>query len=623
MRPVSVPPVISTGAAAARAPASNVATSAVAGRLGNVHNSAARWQPPNPPEAWASRAIAYGAMAELAEWERAGTAGELRAEAATRLRDAIANAETELDLSDLGLTDLPRLPGHVEELFVNFNRLTRLPQLPPGLTALNCGHNPDLRALPALPGSLRQLLCIGTGLTELPGLPPALATLWASDTPLRAVSHLPESLERLHLSRVPMQRLPPLPEGLRVLHAVECGIEDAPDAWPPQLRILGLRDNRLASVPALPMSLHECDLSGNRLTELPEGAVELPIRVGGLIAFDVTGNPLSVEASETLARLGEIVEAVYAQERAAAGSAPARRVVLPAVHAVREAAMAWYPPFDVDRRAATWEGVAKEAGAEAFSTFLDKLGESPWRNSAAFVADMRAWLDRLSGDADLRGTAFAIALDATETCEDGALYTLYAMRMAIVLADVEAGRLADDPGELVALGRGFHAFDVLTRLARGFVADRSEAQGPTRARREEIEVYLALVQKFAHLVPAVVRDATMRFEHIADLTPAHYATAERELRALEWDFPKFLCSWDPFQAALKRWDPARYEAVDETLREKLENGAFEDYQRQFGFKGMAAMDAMRLDELAPLAREYLQSRGVAADWLKAMTVTRF
>ena len=48
---------------------------------------------------------------------------------------------TELDISGLGLTTLPKLPQSLTKLICSSNQLTSLDNLPQSLTILNCGIN--------------------------------------------------------------------------------------------------------------------------------------------------------------------------------------------------------------------------------------------------------------------------------------------------------------------------------------------------------------------------------------------------------------------------------------------------------------------------------------------------
>jgi hypothetical protein len=72
-----------------------------------------------------------------------------------------------LDLSQLGLTELPPIPHNCRKLDCSHNELTSLPDLP-SCTTLSCDYN-KLTSLPDLP-SCRQLWCHNNGLTHLPQL---------------------------------------------------------------------------------------------------------------------------------------------------------------------------------------------------------------------------------------------------------------------------------------------------------------------------------------------------------------------------------------------------------------------------------------------------------------------
>jgi hypothetical protein len=74
-----------------------------------------------------------------------------------------------LDLSRLGLTELPELPEGLVELICYHNRLTKLPdKLPASLRYLNCSGNQLTRLPDNLPARLAILYCSHNELTTLP-----------------------------------------------------------------------------------------------------------------------------------------------------------------------------------------------------------------------------------------------------------------------------------------------------------------------------------------------------------------------------------------------------------------------------------------------------------------------
>jgi Leucine-rich repeat (LRR) protein len=70
---------------------------------------------------------------------------------------------------NVGLTELPKLPNKLEELYCRNNSIGELPELPPGLIILHCTKN-LLTRLPELPSKLTQLYCGWNYITELPEL---------------------------------------------------------------------------------------------------------------------------------------------------------------------------------------------------------------------------------------------------------------------------------------------------------------------------------------------------------------------------------------------------------------------------------------------------------------------
>jgi len=122
---------------------------------------------------------------------------------------------TELDISGLGLTTLPKLPQGLTILKCGFNQLTSLYNLamvqrtegpdagikdarvfcnlPQGLTELDCRNN-DLTSLDNLPSSLTKLYCDRNELTSLDTLPQGLTVLHCYDNKLTSLDNLPQGL---------------------------------------------------------------------------------------------------------------------------------------------------------------------------------------------------------------------------------------------------------------------------------------------------------------------------------------------------------------------------------------------------------------------------------------------
>jgi Leucine-rich repeat (LRR) protein len=107
-------------------------------------------------------------------------------EAIKRINQCIKEKGTVLNLSNLGLKELPNnLPNSLQELYCFNNKLKELPNnLPNSLQALYCSNN-ELKELPNnLPNSLRILYCHNNELKELPNnLPNSLQELYCSNNP--------------------------------------------------------------------------------------------------------------------------------------------------------------------------------------------------------------------------------------------------------------------------------------------------------------------------------------------------------------------------------------------------------------------------------------------------------
>ena len=81
-----------------------------------------------------------------------------------------------LNLSSLGLENIPDLPANLKRLDCAENQLTSLEGLPAGLEMLNCAEN-QLTSLEGLPEGLKRLYCAENLLTSLEGLPAGLENL--------------------------------------------------------------------------------------------------------------------------------------------------------------------------------------------------------------------------------------------------------------------------------------------------------------------------------------------------------------------------------------------------------------------------------------------------------------
>jgi hypothetical protein len=102
-----------------------------------------------------------------------------------------------LDLSDLQLDALPKLPENLQALDCTKNNLIVIHNLPKELKQLFCDNN-DIKEFPSLlPPDLDILSCNNNNLSELPDLPKRLSHLECNHNDLTTLSMLPDTLIEL------------------------------------------------------------------------------------------------------------------------------------------------------------------------------------------------------------------------------------------------------------------------------------------------------------------------------------------------------------------------------------------------------------------------------------------
>ncbi|WP_139779773.1 NEL-type E3 ubiquitin ligase domain-containing protein [Salmonella enterica] len=568
------------------------------------------------------------------EWKGAAPAEELRGRAATvqRICTCLNNGSRELNVGESGLTALPdRLPAHIttlviphnnyltslptlpsglevltvednqltslpplpsglEVLTVEDNQLTSLPPLPAGLVVLTVSGN-QLTSLPPLPAGLQMLLVAGNQLTSLPPLPAGLQVLSVSDNQLTSLPLLPAGLELLTLERNPqLVRLPPLPEGLQTLSV---------DANP-----------QLTRLPALPSGLQRLYARNNQLTRLPESITGLSSEA----SVNLEGNPLS---ERTLQALREITSAPgYSGPRIlfdmAGASAPRE------ARALHLAAAGWLVPAREGEPAPAdrWHMFGQEDNAAAFSLFLDRLSETEnFMKDAGFKAQISSWLVQLAEDEALRAKTFAMATEATASCQDRVTLALHQMKNVQLVHDAEKGQYDNNLAALVATGREMFRLEKLEQIAR-------EKAG-TLALADDVEVYLAYQNKLKKALGLTSVTAEMRFFGVSGVTVSDLQAAELQVKAAEKsELREWILQWGPLHSVLERKAPERVNA----LREKQISDYEETYRmlsdtelRPFGLVGNTdaertigarAMESAKktfLDGLRPLVEEMLGS----------------
>ncbi|EAW7746223.1 SPI-2 type III secretion system effector E3 ubiquitin transferase SspH2 [Salmonella enterica] len=566
----------------------------------------------------------------------------------TTLPDCLPAHITTLVIPDNNLTSLPALPPELRTLEVSGNQLTSLPVLPPGLLELSIFSNP-LTHLPALPSGLCKLWIFGNQLTSLPVLPPGLQELSVSDNQLASLPALPSELCKLWAYNNQLTSLPTLPSGLQELSVSDNQLASLP-TLPSELYKLWAYNNRLTSLPALPSGLKELIVSGNRLTSLPvlpselkelmvsgNRLTSLPMLPSGLLSLSVyrnqltrlpeslihlssettvnlEGNPLS---ERTLQALREITSAPgysgpIIQFDMAGASAPRE------TRALHLAAADWLVPAREGEPAPAdrWHMFGQEDNADAFSLFLDRLSETEnFIKDAGFKAQISSWLAQLAEDEALRANTFAMATEATSSCEDRVTFFLHQMKNVKLVHNAEKGQYDNDLAALVATGREMFRLGKLEQIAREKVR--------TLALVDEIEVWLAYQNKLKKSLGLTSVTSEMRFFDVSGVTVTDLQDAELQVKAAEKsEFREWILQWGPLHRVLERKAPERVNALrekqisdyEETYRmlsdtELRPSGLVgnTDAERTIGARAMESAKKTFLDDLRPLVEEMLGS----------------
>ncbi|EAZ3053691.1 E3 ubiquitin--protein ligase [Salmonella enterica] len=544
-------------------------------------------------------------------WRRAAPAEESRGRAAVvqKMRACLNNGNAVLNVGESGLTTLPDcLPAHITTLVIPDNNLTSLPALPPELRTLEVSGN-QLTSLPVLPPGLCKLWIFGNQLTSLPVLPPGLQELSVSDNQLASLPTLPSELYKLWAYNNRLTSLPALPSGLKELIVSGNRLTSLP-VLPSELKELMVSGNRLTSLPMLPSGLLSLSVYRNQLTRLPESLIHLSSET----TVNLEGNPLS---ERTLQALREITSAPgysgpIIQFDMAGASAPRE------TRALHLAAADWLVPAREGEPAPAdrWHMFGQEDNADAFSLFLDRLSETEnFIKDAGFKAQISSWLAQLAEDEALRANTFAMATEATSSCEDRVTFFLHQMKNVQLVHNAEKGQYDNDLAALVATGREMFRLGKLEQIAREKVR--------TLALVDEIEVWLAYQNKLKKSLGLTSVTSEMRFFDVSGVTVTDLQDAELQVKAAEKsEFREWILQWGPLHRVLERKAPERVNALrekqisdyEETYRmlsdtELRPSGLVgnTDAERTIGARAMESAKKTFLDGLRPLVEEMLGS----------------
>ncbi|EBX0280602.1 E3 ubiquitin--protein ligase [Salmonella enterica subsp. enterica] len=456
-----------------------------------------------------------------------------------------------------------------------------------------------------------SVLYVGrVGLTTLPDLlPPNITTLFIPGNTLTRLPALPLGLRELSVSYNQLTSLPPLPPGLCKLSVFNNQLASLP-ALPSGLQILWAYRNRLTRLPALPPGLRELSVYRNQLTRLPESITGLSSEA----TVNLEGNPLS---ERTLQALRNITSAPgYSGPRIrfdmAGASAPRE------VRALHLAVADWLMPAREGEPAPAdrWHVFGQEDNAAGFSLFLDRLSETEnFIKDAGFKAQISSWLVQLAEDDALRANTFALATEATSSCEDRITFFLHQMKNVQLVHNAEKGEYDNNLAVLVATGREMFRLGKLEQIAREKVR--------TLALVDELEVWLAYQNKLRKPLGLTSVTAEMRFFGVSGVTASDLRSAERQVKAAEKsEFREWILQWGPLHRVLERKAPERVNALrekqisdyEETYRmlsdtELRPSGLVgnTDAERTIGARAMESAKKAFLDGLRPLVDDMLGS----------------
>ncbi|EIB6000609.1 type III secretion system effector E3 ubiquitin transferase SspH1 [Salmonella enterica] len=540
-----------------------------------------------PATTVSQKAAEYDAV--WSKWERDAPAGESpgRAAVVQEMRDCLNNGNPVLNVGASGLTTLPdHLPPHITTLVIPDNNLTSLPELPEGLRELEVSGNLQLTSLPSLPQGLQKLWAYNNWLASLPTLPPGLGDLAVSNNQLTSLPEMPPALRELRVSGNNLTSLPALPSGLQKLWAY---------------------NNRLTSLPEMSPGLQELDVSHNQLTRLPQSLTGL----SSAARVYLDGNPLSVR---TLQALRDIIghSGIRIHFDMAGPSVPRE------ARALHLAVADWLTSAREGEAAQAdrWQAFGLEDNAAAFSLVLDRLRETEnFKKDAGFKAQISSWLTQLAEDAALRAKTFAMATEATSTCEDRVTHALHQMNNVQLVHNAEKGEYDNNLQGLVSTGREMFRLATLEQIAR-------EKAG-TLALVDDVEVYLAFQNKLKESLELTSVTSEMRFFDVSGVTVSDLQAAELQVKTAENSgFSKWILQWGPLHSVLERKVPERFNALrekqisdyEDTYRklydEVLKSSGLVDDTDAERTIGVSAMDSAKkefLDGLRALVDEVLGS----------------
>jgi hypothetical protein len=203
------------------------------------------------------------------------------------------------------LETITNIPATVKKLNLErCGKLKTLPQLPEGLEELYCSGCNDLETITNIPATVKRLYLGGCGkLKILPQLPEGLEDLNCYDcSGLETITNIPVTVKKLNLEGcVKLKTLPQLPEGLEDLNCFGCSDLETITNIPTTVKTLYLGGcKKLKTLPQLLEGLEELNCYG---CETLETITNIPTTLKKLELFDCRN---LIKTPELEARLAEL-----------------------------------------------------------------------------------------------------------------------------------------------------------------------------------------------------------------------------------------------------------------------------------------------------------------------------
>ncbi|HBA9513583.1 TPA: E3 ubiquitin--protein ligase, partial [Escherichia coli] len=353
-------------------------------------------------------------------------------------------------------------------------------------------------------------------------------------------------------------------------------------ALPVGLDVLDISETPLTVLPEIPGGVMDMMVNNTAVTSLPESILHLSRSAN----VDISDNPLS---ARTLQTLQTIVSAPgYSGPRIhfSMNGSSMPREVRPLHQAVADWLMLTEDggPAPAD----SWQPFEQENDAASFSAFLDRLSETEnSKKVPGFKAQVSSWLTQLAEDNELRAKTFAMATEATSSCEDRVTLALNQMKNVQLVHNAEKGVYDKNIPGLVSAGREMFRLEKLEQIARNKVN--------TLHFVDEIEVYLGYQNKLKEALELGSVTEAMRFFDVSCITESDLQDAEVQVKTAEnSQFREWILEWTPLHSVLKRSYPEDWEKLVEK-REEYYNDA---YQKQFEELKQAGLtddnDALRI-----------------------------